>query len=75
MDENVITLLARDETESLFCIEKLHCSLCHGYSILEATDRPFQPSRYLDPSRTVHSVHHCRGQLTLAQCRQPCAGL
>ena len=46
MDENVITLLARDETESLFCIEKLHCSLCHEYSILRTTDRPIRSVRY-----------------------------
>jgi hypothetical protein len=38
MYEDVITLLARDETESLFCIEKLHCSLCHEYSIPSARD-------------------------------------
>ena len=29
MDEHVITLLTRDEAETLFCIEKLHCTLCH----------------------------------------------
>jgi hypothetical protein len=40
MYKDVITLLARDEAESLFCIEKLHCSLCHEYSILNAADRP-----------------------------------
>jgi cytochrome c-type biogenesis protein CcmH/NrfF len=40
MDEDVITLLTRDETESLFCIEKLHCTLCHGNSIHKATDQP-----------------------------------
>src|ERR1700677_4898536 len=33
MDEDVITLLARDEAEALFCIKKFHCSLCHDYSI------------------------------------------
>jgi hypothetical protein len=38
MDENVITLLARDEAEALFCIKKFHCSLCHDYSILKAAD-------------------------------------
>jgi hypothetical protein len=37
MDEYVITLLARDEAEALFCIKKFHCSLCHVYSILKAT--------------------------------------
>jgi hypothetical protein len=37
MDEDVITLLARDEAEALFCIKKFHCSLCHDYSILKAT--------------------------------------
>ncbi len=36
--EDVITLLARDEAESLFRIEKLHCSLCHEYSIPSARD-------------------------------------
>jgi hypothetical protein len=46
MDEDVITLLARDEAESLFCIEKLHCSLCHEYSILRAADRPIRSARY-----------------------------
>jgi hypothetical protein len=39
MDEHVITLLTRDETESLFCIEKLHCTLRHGYSYLKI-ERP-----------------------------------
>lgn len=39
MNENVITLLARDEAEALFCIEKLNCTLCHGNSILRATDQ------------------------------------
>jgi len=34
MDENVITLLTRDEAETLFCIEKLHCTLCHENSLL-----------------------------------------
>lgn len=29
MYEDVITLLTRNESESLFCIKKLHCSLCH----------------------------------------------
>ena len=29
MNEDVVTLLARDEAESLFCIEEFHCSLCH----------------------------------------------
>jgi cytochrome c-type biogenesis protein CcmH/NrfF len=38
MNEDVITLLARDEAEALFCIKKLHCALCHDYSILDATD-------------------------------------
>jgi hypothetical protein len=37
MDEDVITLLARDEAEALFCIKKFYCSLCHDYSILKAT--------------------------------------
>jgi hypothetical protein len=37
MDEDVVTLLARDEAEALFCIKKFHCSLCHDYSILKAT--------------------------------------
>ncbi len=37
MDENVITLLTRDESESLVRIEKLHCTLCHENSILRAT--------------------------------------
>jgi hypothetical protein len=46
MDKHVITLLARDETESLFCIEKLHCTLCHEYSILKATDQPIWLARY-----------------------------
>jgi hypothetical protein len=38
MYEHVITLLARDETESLVCVKKLHCSLCHEYPILNTTD-------------------------------------
>jgi hypothetical protein len=38
MYEDVITLLTRDEAESLFCIKKLYCSLCHEYSILSTTD-------------------------------------
>ena len=29
VDEHVVTLLTRDESESLFRIEKLHCALCH----------------------------------------------
>ena len=37
MDEDVITLLTRDEAEALFCIKKFHCSLCHDYSILKTT--------------------------------------
>jgi len=40
MHEDVITLLTRDEAESLFCIEELHCSLCHKYSILKMTKQP-----------------------------------
>jgi len=32
--EDVFTLLARDESETLFRIEKLNCALCHEYSIL-----------------------------------------
>src|SRR5664280_1041916 len=46
MYKHVITLLARDEAESLFCIEKLHCTLCHEYSILWATDQPIRSARY-----------------------------
>jgi hypothetical protein len=46
MYEDVITLLARDESESLFCIEKLHCTLCHEYSILKTTDRPIRFARH-----------------------------
>ena len=46
MDENVITLLARDEAEALFCIEKLHCSLCHEYSILHTRVRPIRTTRH-----------------------------
>jgi len=46
MYEHVVTLLARDETESLFCIEKLHCTLCHENSILRATYRPIRFARY-----------------------------
>jgi hypothetical protein len=46
MYEHVITLLTRDETESLFCIEKLHCSLCHDYSLLRAAGQPVRPTRY-----------------------------
>ena len=45
MYEDVVTLLARDEAESLFRIEKLHCTLCHEYSILRATNRPFRFAR------------------------------
>ena len=43
MHEHVVTLLARDETESLFCVEKLHCTLCHFYPILKMTGRRFRP--------------------------------
>ena len=32
--EDVVTLLSRDESESLFRIEKLHCAVCHEDSIL-----------------------------------------
>src|SRR6202035_3009156 len=46
MDEDVITLLARDEAESLFCIEKLHSALCHDYSFLGAVGQPVRPARY-----------------------------
>ena len=42
MDENVITLLARDESEALFGIEKLDCTLCHDDSIPWATTRPIR---------------------------------
>ena len=35
MDENVITLLTRDEAVTLFCIEEFHCACCHEYSFLE----------------------------------------
>jgi hypothetical protein len=38
MYKDVITLLARDEAETLFCVKKLYCALCHDYSILDATD-------------------------------------
>jgi len=45
MDKHVITLLARDESESLFCIEKLHCACCHEYSILKAAHQPIWSAR------------------------------
>ena len=45
MNEDVITLLARDETESLVCVEELHCPLCHEYSFLSAADQPVRPAR------------------------------
>jgi len=45
MYEDVVTLLARDETKSLFRIKKLNCTLCHEYSILRATDRPILSAR------------------------------
>ena len=45
MDENVITLLARDESESFFCVKKLDCTLCHENSILRATDGPILSAR------------------------------
>ncbi len=38
MYEDVITLLTRDESEAFVGIEKLHCTLCHEYSIPHATD-------------------------------------
>jgi hypothetical protein len=38
MYENVVTLLARDEAESLLCVEKFYCALCHEYSIPNARD-------------------------------------
>lgn len=47
MYENVIALFARDEAEALFRIEKLHYTLCHGYSIHKATDQPIWSPRYL----------------------------
>ena len=59
MYEDVITLLARDESESLFCVEKLHCSLCHEYSILGVTDRPIRSAHYqklYSPESTARSV-------------------
>jgi hypothetical protein len=49
MYEDVITLLARDEAESLFRIEKLHCTLCHEYSILTAADQRVWFARYQRP--------------------------
>ena len=36
VDENVVTLLARDEAETLFSVEKLNCTLCHENSFLRA---------------------------------------
>src|ERR1039458_1360674 len=46
MNEDVVTLLARDESESLFCVEELHCSLCHKYSFLRSAGQPVRPARY-----------------------------
>ena len=51
MYEDVITLLTRDEAESLFCIEKLHCTLCHDHSILKATARSVRIARCINPTR------------------------
>jgi hypothetical protein len=45
MNEDVITLLARDEAESFFCVEELHCPLCHEYSFLIAAGQPVRPAR------------------------------
>jgi hypothetical protein len=45
MDEDVITLLARNKAEALVCVKKLHYTLCHEFSILKAKDRPFPSSR------------------------------
>ncbi len=42
MYEHVITLLARDESESLLCIKKLNCTVSHSYSILRTADRPIR---------------------------------
>lgn len=49
MHEDVITLLTRDESEPLVCIEKLDCSGCHNYSFLYATNQPFRFVRYPQP--------------------------
>ena len=51
MYKDVVTLLARDEAESLFCIEKLYCSLCHEYSIPKPADRPIRSARCRNPTR------------------------
>jgi hypothetical protein len=40
VDENVVSLLARDETETFFCVKKLNCALRHGVlNSLVQTDR------------------------------------
>ncbi len=49
MYEDVVTLLARDEAESLFCIEKLHCTLCHDHSILNTANRLVRIARWYQP--------------------------
>jgi len=53
MNEDVITLLARDEAESLLCIEELHCSLCHKCSFLKTTDQPVRSARYKQQYRSI----------------------
>jgi hypothetical protein len=48
VNEDVVTLLPRDETETFFCVEELYCALCHGDSFLGAADQPLRPARKAD---------------------------
>jgi hypothetical protein len=70
MYKDVITLLARDEAESLFCIEKLHCSLCHEYSILNAADRPFPPARFKGPYSSWSNTRTIRETRDIDACNR-----
>jgi hypothetical protein len=51
MYEDIITLLTRDKSKTFIRVEKFYCSLCHEYPILNATDRPFPPVRFKNPTR------------------------
>ena len=47
VNEDVVTLLSRDEAEAFVCVEELYGPLCHEYSILSAADQPVRPARNL----------------------------
>ena len=45
VNEDVITLLARDEPEAFFRVEELDSALCHKYSFLSTAGQPVRPAR------------------------------